>query len=387
MTAPLVATPFLEADDVAPFGETVARFLDRHAPPEALARWRKEKCVGRDLWRAAGAAGILGVSIPEEFGGGGGDFRHEVQIILGVGHRGAEGFGVTLHNPVLAHYLLDHGDDAQKRAWLPRMCSGEMVSALAMTEPGAGSDVQAIRAIARRVEGGYRLTGQKTFITNGQLADLVIIAARLEGTTGAAGISLFIADVSGAPAGFARGRNLDKVGQEAQDTSELFFDNLFIPAANLLGGVEGQGFRQLMQNLSQERLVIAWQAMAMIERALHETIAYVKERGAFGRKIVDFQNTQFRLAECKTEATIARVFANHCTERLLEKKLDAATASMAKSWISELLCRVVDVCVQLHGGYGYMLEYPIGQMYRDCRIHRIYGGTNEIMKLLIARTL
>lgn len=379
--------PFLLEEELALFVRTVERFFDENATPGDLQRWRENKTVERDLWRRAGAAGLLGVSVPEEYGGGGGDFRHDVAIIRAVGHRGAEAFGITLHNPVLIPYVTAYGTEEQKRRWLSGLCNGDIVSAIAMTEPGAGSDLQGMRMTARKTDEGYRLSGQKTFITNGQMADLVLVAAKTDPSAGPRGVSLFLVDAAASPAGFQRGRNLEKIGQEGQDTSELFFDNVLTPHDALLGGVEGCGFIQLMEKLPQERLVIAWQAMAMIERALTETIAYVRTRAMFGQNLIDFQNTQFRLAECKTEATIAKVFVVHCTELLLRNELDAATASMAKYWITDLQSKIIDGCVQMFGGYGYMAEYPIGQMFKDSRIHRIYGGANEIMKVLIARTL
>lgn len=379
--------PFLLEEELALFVRTVERFFDENATPGDLQRWRENKTVEKDLWRRAGAAGLLGVSVPEEYGGGGGDFRHDVAIIQAVGHRGAEAFGITLHNPVLIPYVTAYGTEEQKRRWLSGLCNGDIVSAIAMTEPGAGSDLQGMRMTARKTGEGYRLSGQKTFITNGQMADLVLVAAKTDPSAGPRGVSLFLVDAAASPAGFQRGRNLEKIGQEGQDTSELFFDNVLTPHDALLGGVEGCGFIQLMEKLPQERLVIAWQAMAMIERALTETIAYVRTRAMFGQNLIDFQNTQFRLAECKTEATIAKVFVVHCTELLLRNELDAATASMAKYWITDLQSKIIDGCVQMFGGYGYMAEYPIGQMFKDSRIHRIYGGANEIMKVLIARTL
>lgn len=378
----LVRADFMDDDSVAIFERSVRGFLDRHADEAAIERWRENKKVDRAVWTAAGEAGLLGVSVPEEYGGGGGDFRHDVAIMQAIGHRGADAFAVSLHNPVILPYLTDFGTKAQKHDWLPKLCSGASVGAIAMTEPAAGSDLRGIKMTARKAEGGYALNGQKTFISNGQIADFILVAAKTEGD----GLSLFIVDASRAE-GFRRGRVLDKVGQEGQDTSELFFDDVFVPDEQVLGGEAGCGLNQLMAMLPKERLVIAWQAMAMIERALAETLSYVKERSMFGQHLADFQNTQFRMAEFKTEATIAKVFINHCTARQLAGTLDAATASMAKYWISELLSRLVDGCLQFFGGYGYMTEYPIARMYRDSRIHRIYGGANEVMKLLIARSL
>jgi len=323
MTASLAPNPaFWDDEDFSIFTRSVERFFDDHATTDDLARWRKQKVVERDLWKRAGAAGLLGVSAPVEFGGGGGDFRHEVAIIQAVGHRGAEAFGITLHNPVVIPYLCAYGTEMQKARWLPSLCNGDTVSAIAMTEPSAGSDLQALSMTAKKERNGYRLSGQKTFITNGQLAGLILVAAKTDPSAGARGVSLFLVDAGACPDGFQRGRNLDKIGQEGQDTSELFFDDVLTPHDSLLGDSEGQGFFQMMEKLPQERLVIAWQAMSMIERALSETIAYVRERPMFGQHLMDFQNTQFRLAECKTEATIAKVFVNYCTELLLKDQLE-----------------------------------------------------------------
>ena len=383
----LVQPAYMAEDEMAMFQRSVEGFLDAYAAPEDIDRWRRNKQVDRDTWHRAADAGLLGLSVAEEFGGAGGDFRHEAVITEAIGHRGADALTISLHNAVILPYFTAYATAEQKRQWLPRLCSGELVSAIAMTEPGAGSDLQGMRTRAVKSGNGYLLSGQKTFISNGQIADIVLVAAKTDPDAGSRGISLFIVDATTAGDGFRRGRNLDKVGQEGQDTSELFFDELFVPPDALLGGEEGRGLGQLMAKLPQERLVIAWQAMAMIERALAETIAYTKQRRMFGSALAEFQNTQFKLAEYKTQATIARVFLNHCTEQLLAGSLDAATASMAKYWISDQLSEIVDGCLQLFGGYGYTTEYPIGRMYRDSRIHRIYGGANEVMKLLIARTL
>jgi acyl-CoA dehydrogenase len=373
---------FLEDEDVSIFERSVIRFLDDQIDETVIQRWRDQKSVGREIWREAGAAGLLGVSVPEAYGGSGGDFRHEVAIIQAVCRIGAEAFAIAVHNPVVLPYLVEFGTEAQKQKWLPDLCTGDRISAIAMTEPAAGSDLRGMRTTAKKVGDTYVLSGQKTFITNGQLSDFILVAAKTEG-----GISLFVVEPDKMESGFERGRNLDKIGLEGQDTSELFFDNLVLPAENLLGEQEGQGLRQLMAKLAQERIVIAWQSMAMIERALSETIAYVRSREMFGQTLADFQNTQFKLAEFKTEATIAKVFINHCTELLLEGSLDGDKASMAKYWISDLLGKIVDGCLQFYGGYGFMKEYPIARMYQDSRIHRIYGGANEVMKLLIARNL
>ena len=382
-----VAKPaFMAEEDIAIFEDAVGKFFDEHAPEATVAKWRKNHCVDRDMWTKAGKAGLLGLSMPEEFGGAGGDYRHEVVLMEQLGLKGVDGFGISLHNAIIAPYILEYGTQAQKQRWLPKLCTGELVGAIAMTEPGAGSDLQGITTTAKKVGDQYVLNGSKTFITNGQTANLIIVVAKTDPAAGARGTSLLIVETDGAD-GFERGRNLDKLGQEAQDTSELFFNDVKIPAENLLGEDEGRGFFQLMGQLPQERLNIGVQGMATIERALELTIAYVKERKAFGKAILDFQNTQFVLAECKTEATVARVFINHCIQQHLAGKLDAATASMAKYWVSDLEGKIVDRCLQLFGGYGFMNEYPIARMYKDSRIQRIYGGTNEIMKILIARTL
>jgi acyl-CoA dehydrogenase len=377
---------FMADEELAVFDTMVGRFIDQHARPEDVERWRSNGSVDRELWTLAGQAGLLGASVPAQYGGGGGDFRHEVVIMEQLGLRGVQGFALPLHNAVVAPYLMSYASEGQKRSWLPKVVSGETVLAVAMSEPAAGSDLQGMRTTARRDGEHYVLNGQKTFITNGLHATLVIVACKTSQNEGAKGISL-IAVETGEAGGFERGRLLHKLGQEGRDTTEMFFNDVRVPAANLLGGVEGRGFQQLMEKLPQERLVIAWQSMATIENALGVTLEYVKQRKAFGKRIVDFQNTQFKLAECKTQATIAKVFLNYCTGRLLNNGLDTATASMAKYWISDLCCQIVDECLQLHGGYGYMLEYPIAQMYKDVRVNRIYGGANEIMKLLIARSL
>ena len=377
---------FMAEEDIAIFEDAVGKFFDEHAPESTVAKWRKNHCVDRDMWTKAGEAGLLGLSTPEEYGGAGGDYRHEVVLMEQLGKKGVDGFGASLHNAIIMPYIFHYGTEEQKQRWLPRLATGELVGAIAMTEPGAGSDLQGVKTTAKKAGNQYVINGSKTFITNGQTANLVIVVAKTDPTAGARGTSLLIVETDGAE-GFERGRNLDKLGQEAQDTSELFFNDVKIPTENLLGADEGQGFFQLMGQLPQERLNIAVQGMATIERALELTIAYVKDRKAFGKAILDFQNTQFVLAECKTEATVAKVFVNHCIGQHLDGKLDAATASMAKYWVSDLEGKIVDRCLQLFGGYGFMNEYPIARMYKDSRIQRIYGGTNEIMKILIARTL
>ncbi len=377
---------FMSEEEIRMFEASVIKFFDQHAPAERTEKWRKEKVVERAMWTEAAEAGLLGLSTPEEYGGMGGDYRHEVVLMEQIGLKGVDGFGASLHNAIVMPYIVHYGTEEQKKRWLPRMASGELISAIAMTEPGAGSDLQGIKTTAKKSGNGYVINGSKTFITNGQTANLICVVAKTDPTQGAKGTSLLFVETDDAE-GFERGRNLKKLGQDAQDTSELFFNDVKIPAENLLGTEEGKGFFQLMGQLPQERLNIAVQGIATIERALELTIDYVKQRGAFGKKVIDFQNTQFVLAECKTEATVARVFVNHCIGQHLQGKLDAATASMAKYWVSDLEGTIVDRCLQLFGGYGFMDEYPISRMYRDSRIQRIYGGTNEIMKILIARTL
>ncbi len=377
---------FLRHEEIVIFEDSVAKFCNAHAPESRVARWRAEGVVERDMWREAGAAGLLCLAIPEAYGGGGGDYRHEAIFMEQLAKCGVDGFGASLHNAIVAPYILHYGSEEQKRNWLPRMATGELVGAIAMTEPGAGSDLQALRTTAKKDGNHYSISGQKTFITNGQTANLIIVVAKTDPSAGAKGTSLIVVETQETP-GFERGRNLDKIGLDAQDTSELFFNEARVPTANLLGAEEGKGFVHLMQQLPQERLNIAVGGMAVIERALALTIAYVKERKAFGQRLIDFQNTQFTLAECKTEASVGRVFVDRLIGLHLDGKLDATSASMAKYWISDLENRIVDRCLQLFGGYGYMNEYPIARMFRDSRVQRIYGGANEIMKALIARTL
>ena len=330
--------------------------------------------------------GLLCPSAPEEYGGVGGSYAHEAIIIDRLSRLGTDGWGISLHNAIVAPYITHYGTEEQKQRWLPKLISGELVGAIAMSEPGAGSDLQGVKTTAKMDGNEYVINGSKTFITNGGTADLIIVVAKTDPAQGAKGTSLMMVETEGLE-GFRRGRILDKIGQHANDTAELFFDDVRVPTTSLLGDAEGRGFFQLMEQLPQERLNVAVGAVAVIERALEETLAYVKERKAFGKQVIDFQNTQFKLAECKTEATIAKVFVNYCVEQHLQGKLDSVTASMAKYWLSDLQCKIVDECLQLHGGYGYMNEYPIAEMYRDSRVQRIYAGTNEIMKLMIARSL
>ena len=369
------------------FRDSLRRFIAAEFTPK-LERWSEQKMPDREAWRAAGEVGMLCPSIPEDYGGAGGTFAHEAVVIEELEHGGATGFavGYTVHSAIVAHYLLAYGSEEQKRRWLPKMASGEFVGAIAMTEPGGGSDLQGLRTRAARNGNAYVLNGQKTFITNGQLADLVIVAAKTDPSQGARGISLFVVE-TGEADGFRRGRNLDKIGLHMSDTAELFFDDVTVPPENLLGGEEGRGFYQMMEQLPQERLGLSVGAVAAMERAVRLTADYVKERKAFGKPLAEFQNTAFTLAERKTEAFIARVFVDHCIERLIAGDLDTVTASMAKWWTSEKQVQTADACLQLFGGYGYMREYPIANMFVDARVQKIYGGANEIMKVLIARSL
>ncbi|MFN4287972.1 MAG: acyl-CoA dehydrogenase family protein [Brevundimonas sp.] len=377
---------FMAEEDISMFSDSVARWIDEHAGPEKVARWIAASSVPRELWNEAGRAGLLCLSMPEEWGGMGGDYRHEVVLMDQLGWKGADHFGISLHNAIVSPYVLHYGSDEQKARWLPKLASGELVGAIAMTEPGAGSDLQGVRTTAVRQGDHYVLNGSKTFITNGQQANFIIVVAKTDPAEGAKGISLICVETDGLE-GFERGRNLHKIGMEANDTSELFFNDVRVPVENLIGESEGRGFYHLMEQLPQERLNIAVQGCAAAERGLRETLAYVKERKAFGRRVIDFQNTQFKLAEVKTKLTVARVFVNHCIGLHLKGQLDAATASMAKYWVTDIQNETIDEMLQLFGGYGYMTEYPIAQLYKDARVQRIYGGTNEIMKLLIARTL
>lgn len=380
-----VQRPAWMTEDLEIFADAAAKFFERECLPHN-ERWIEQGKVDRDAWRTAGQAGLLCASTPEEYGGAGGNFAHEVMIMNAQAKMGIDGMGISLHNGIIAPYIYHYGTEEQKQRWLPKLASGERVGAIAMTEPGTGSDLQAVRTTAKLDGNEYVINGSKTFITNGQNADLVIVVCKTDPNAGAKGTSLLVVETDEVE-GFRRGRNLKKMGMKSQDTSELFFDDVRVPTSNLLGTDEGQGFIQLMQQLPQERHIIGVQGMAAIEKALELTIDYVKERGAFGKKVIDFQNTQFVLAQCKTEATVAKVFVDHCTGLLLEGKLDPFMASMSKMYISDLQNKIIDQCLQFFGGYGFMDEYPISRLYADARVQKIYGGTNEIMKLLIARSL
>ena len=377
--------PAWMTEDLVLLEEQASRFIRGEFAPQ-LDRWHEKGMYEREVWTRAGEAGLLCASMPEEYGGAGGTFAHEAVIDRELSLAGFDTFGAPLHSGIVAPYILHYGTEEQKKRWLPRLATGELIGAIAMTEPGTGSDLQGVRTTAKKSGNGYVLNGAKTFITNGQHANLIVVVAKTDPKERAKGVSLMVVETADAQ-GFRRGRKLKKLGMDSADTSELFFEDVALPAENLLGTEEGQGFAQLMNELPQERMIVATHAMAMMERALELTIAYVKEREAFGKKIIEFQNTQFVLAECKTEATMARVFLDWCIGQHLEKKLDTATASMAKYRLTDLLGTIVDRCLQLFGGYGYMDEFPISRLYRDARVMRIYAGTNEIMKLLIARGL
>jgi acyl-CoA dehydrogenase len=337
------------------------------------------------LWTKAGELGLLGLSIPEEYGGGGGDFRHEAVLYQEQTRCGDSAWGIAVHNGIVAHYLLHYAEGSRKERWLAKMISGEWVGAIAMTEPGTGSDLQSITTRAVRDGDSYLLNGAKTFITNGYWADLVVVAAKTDPDAGARGISLFAVEADSA--GFRRGRVLDKIGMSGQDTAELFFDDVRVPAEHLLGGEEGQGFVQMMRQLPQERLIIAVTAVAAMETALEQTLEYTKTRTAFSRPLSSFQNTKFVLADAATEVAVARAFLDECIAAHVAGELDVQRAAMAKLWCSERANKVVDACLQLFGGYGYMKEYPIARAWADVRVSRIFGGTSEIMKEIIARTL
>ncbi|MCW5750828.1 MAG: acyl-CoA dehydrogenase family protein [Alphaproteobacteria bacterium] len=365
------------------FRDQVRRFVEREIVPHH-EEWEEAGIVPRSAWRKAGEAGLLCATIPEAYGGQGASRLYSVILMEEFARVNASGPGFSLHSDIVAPYILNYGTEEQKKTWLPRMASGEVIGAIAMTEPGTGSDLQGVRTSAIRDGEDYVINGQKTFITNGQNADLVIVVAKTDPKEGAKGTSLIL--VEGDRTGFSKGRNLEKIGLKAQDTSELFFADVRVPVSNRLGG-EGQGFFLLMQELAWERLQIAIMAMANAEAALEWTADYTRQRQAFGKSIASFQNTRFRLAELKTQIQVGRVFVDRCIDLVVRGELDPATAAMAKYWCSDLQGKVVDECLQLHGGYGYMLEYPIAKAYIDARVQRIYGGTNEIMKELIGRAL
>lgn len=365
------------------FRESVRKFLEAEAAPHH-EQWEQEGQVDREVWKKAGEQGLLVPAAPEEYGGVDVDFRYNAVVTEEVSRLGLSGLGFALHSDISVPYILNYGTHEQKQKYIPGCVSGEIITAIAMTEPGTGSDLQGIKTTAVLDGDHYVVNGSKTFITNGQHSDVVVVVVKTDPEAGAAGTSLLLIEAN--TPGFEKGANLKKLGLKAQDTSELFFNDVRVPKANLLGE-EGKGFIYLMEELSQERLSIALIGMAATESILHQTIDYVKERKAFGKPVAAFQNTQFNLAEMDTEVTSARVFVDRCLELHIEGKLDAVTAAKAKLLSSELQGRVIDQCLQLHGGYGYMLEYPVARAYADARIQRIYGGTSEIMKLIIGRSL
>lgn len=365
------------------FRESVRKFFEQEAVP-FHAQWEKDGHIDRALWNKAGEAGMLCSHIPEEYGGMSADFLYSAVVIEEQARLGLTGVGFSLHSDIAAPYILHYGSEAQKQHYLPKMVSGEVVTAIAMTEPGTGSDLQGVKTTAVLEGDEYVINGSKTFITNGWQADMVIVVAKTDPKGGSKGISLFLVDAS--TPGFSKGKRLEKVGMKAQDTSELFFQDVRVPKANLLGK-EGMGFIYLMQELPQERLTVGVGAISSAEAAIKWTLEYTRDRKAFGRAVSDFQNTRFKLAEMTTEVQIGRVFVDRCLELHLNKKLDVPTAAMLKYWGTDLQCKVIDECVQLHGGYGYMWEYPIARAWADSRVQRIYAGTNEIMKEIISRSL
>ncbi len=378
-----------ETEDLSALRDTARRFFERECVPHEM-RWREQHHADRNFWNKAGAAGLLCASIPEQYGGGGGHFLHEAVICEEQWYTMSQCFSNNVHSGIVAHYLLAYGSEAQKQRWLPKMASGETVVAIAMTEPGAGTDLQRIRTTARREGDDYVISGSKIFITNGLHANLVCVAVKTDAAAGGKGISLLMVETegaNGATPGFKRGALLDKIGQKTLDTVELFFDNVRVPAAHLLGEVEGQGFAQLMQQLPRERLLIAVGCYAMMKRAIAEALNHVRERQVFGAPLMQMQNIRFRLAECETQAELARAFIDDCINKLKAGQLDVPSAAMAKWWVSDACCKVVDECLQFFGGYGYMNDYPIARLYADVRVSRIYGGANEVMKEIIARAL
>lgn len=371
-----------ELEDLADMAQS---FLKKQSVPHH-ARWAEQQAVDRGFWNEAGEVGLLCLSIPEEFGGGGGNFTHEAVLMQEQARIFDDAWANSVHSAIVAHYLAAFGTQEQKLRWLPKMASGELVGAIAMTEPSTGSDLQAIRTRAVRDGDDYIVNGSKTFISNGTHCGLLIIVARTSDERGGKGLSLIVAETDGLP-GFERGRVLNKIGMHGQDTRELAFVDMRVPAANLLGETDGLGFVQLMQQLPQERLAIAVSAAAACEAAVREATSYAKQREAFGQNLLSFQNTRFVLAECAADALAARTLVDHCITEHIEGRLDAATASMAKFWCTDMQVTVVDRCLQVFGGYGYMMEYPIARMYAAARVQKIYGGSNEIMKELVARSL
>ncbi|MHA7916812.1 acyl-CoA dehydrogenase family protein [Alloalcanivorax xenomutans] len=374
-----------EAEDHTLLRDQAAKFFAREVTPNQ-ERWAEQHQVDRELWNKSGAAGLLCTGLPDEYGGGGGNFGHEAVVQEELALARDTAFGFSVHSTIVAHYIAAYATEAQKQRWIPAMANGEKVIGIAMTEPGTGSDLQAVRTTAIRDGDHYVINGSKTFISNATHADLMVVVAKTDTSQGARGISLFVVEVDKVE-GYERGRVLQKLGQHGQDTRELTFIDMRVPAENLLGGKEGQGFFQLMEQLPRERLIIGIAGVAMAEAAVLEAIKYAKVRTAFGKPILDFQNTRFVLAECKTEVLAAKTFMDHCVQRYMDGDLDPATASMAKLLGTDKQVAIIDRCLQVFGGYGYLMEYPIAQMYAAARVQKIYGGTNEIMKELIGRSL
>jgi acyl-CoA dehydrogenase len=371
-------------DDLRMLREAVSRFVETEMVPLDAA-WRKQKHVDRATWRKLGEAGFLLMDVPAEYGGGGGDFRHEAVLYEETQRRGLSGFGQGVHS-IAAHYVLNYGTEEQKQRWLPRMAAGELIGAIAMTEPGAGSDLKGIRTRAQHDGDEYVINGSKMFITNGSIATILMLVVRTDAGDRSRGLSILMVETENLP-GYRVGRVLDKMGLTAQDTAELYFEDVRVPADCLLGLEEGRGMHMLMGDLPYERLTIALGGVAAMEGAYEETVRYTKERQAFGQRIAEFQNTRFKLAEIATQIRVARVFVDRCIEQLVAGELDTETAAMAKWWITDIQQNVIDECVQLHGGYGYMNEYLVCRLFADSRVQRIYGGTNEIMKELISRSI
>ena len=365
------------------FRDAVRKFMQREIQPHH-EQWEKDGQISREAWKKAGDAGILCTHLPVEYGGSGVDFRYSAIAIEEQGYVFASGPGFSLHSDIVAPYILNYGSEQQKQTWLPQMAAGDVISAIAMTEPGAGSDLAGVRTTAVLDGDDYVINGSKTFITNGQLADLYIVVAKTDTSAGAKGVSLFLVEAD--RAGFQKGQNLNKVGMKAQDTSELFFDNVRVPKDNLLGQ-ENKGFIYLMQELPQERLSVALIAVAAARACYDATVEYVKERKAFGKPVAALQNTRFKLAEILTELEVTQTYVDRCLELHCEGNLSVEDAAACKLWATEAQCRIIDECVQLHGGYGYMWEYPVARAYADARVQRIYAGTSEIMKEIISRTI
>ncbi|MCX7180040.1 MAG: acyl-CoA dehydrogenase family protein [Proteobacteria bacterium] len=376
-------SPWMDAD-LAFYRQTVRRFVENEIAAHD-EKWRRQQHVDREVWLKAGELGVLLADIPAEYGGAGGTFAHMAVLLEELTYAGDRALGAHIH-AITAHYLLNQGTENQKLKYLPKLASGEMVAALAMSEPGAGSDLQGIRTRAERQGDAYLVNGSKTFISNGYLADLILLVTKTDAEAGAKGTSLLLVETRNV-SGFRVGRILDKMGQKGQDTCELYFDDVLVPAENVLGGEAGRGFYQLMTELPYERTMVAVTAAAAVERALQLTLDYTQERKAFCKRLFDMQNTRFKLAEVRAQAVVARCFIDDCIQRMILGTMDTVTASIAKLWLTELECKVVDDCLQFFGGYGYMNEYPIARMYTDARVQRIYGGSNEIMKEIIARSL